>query len=48
VMVMAVMMMVARHDAHVRDIAVMMPVEMVMSPVMPHLDRFAFCRNRRG
>jgi len=34
VMVMAVMMMVARHDAHVRDIAVMMPMEMVMSPVL--------------
>ena len=49
-MVMAVMMvMMARHDAHMRDVA-MMPVDMtmvMMSPVVD-LDRVAFSRNRRG
>jgi len=48
VMVVAVMMVVPRRDAHVRDIAVMMSVDMMMPSVMPHLDRLAFSCHRRG
>jgi hypothetical protein len=50
VMVMAVMMVMARHNAHVRDIPVMMPAQMVMVMMssVVHLDHLTFSCNRCG